>query len=165
MKSAGVRVGALVAALSIAICAGPSTASAQQAERGEERPTDSEPAAKEVPTLSPFLSGNITFQSIPRGAEISGIVQNGKNFSGEWSLAPDEMTVPTDIGPFTGHLTPKVKVKLTLPFPNGSFPHCKILLTGASTDNGFSFTGTAKEAGCGKDGKQLGKGTFFLTSG
>jgi len=165
MRSVGVRVGALVAALSIVICARASTVRAQQAERAEEGPTDSEPAAKMVPTLSPFLAGNITFQSIPMGAEISGIVQNGANFNGEWFLALDLVAVPTDIGPFTGHLTPKVKVKLTLPFPNGSFPHCKILLTGASTDNGFSFTGTAKEAGCGKDGKQLGKGTFFLTSG
>ena len=165
MRSAGVRVGALVAALSIVICARASAVRAQQAERGEEGPTASEPAAKMVPTLAPLLAGNITFQSIPMGAQISDIVQNDGNFSGEWFLAPDEMTVPTDIGPFTGHLTPKVKVKLTLPFPNGSFPHCKILLTGASTDNGFSFNGTAKEAGCGKDGKQLGKGTFFLTSG
>jgi hypothetical protein len=146
MRSAGVRVGALVAALSIVICARASAVRAQQAERGVEGPTDSETAAKMVPTLSTFLAGNITFQSNPMGAQINDIVQNGGNFSGEWFLAPDLVAVPTDIGPFTGHLTPKVKVKLTLPFPNASFPHCKILLTGASTDNGFSFTGTVRTA-------------------
>lgn len=89
MRSVGVRVGALVAALSIVICARASIVRAQQAERAAEGPTDSETAAKMVPTLSTFLAGNITFQSIPMGAQISDIVQHGGNFSGEWFLAPD----------------------------------------------------------------------------
>lgn len=167
MKSVRGKIVALVIALSIAVCTGTSNVRAQQAGLGDEGPMDSEPGAKMVPMLSTFYGGDITFQGNQMDADIKDVVQDGKNFSGTWALAPDSMTVPTDVGPFKGKLATKgkIKVTMTLPLPNDSFPHCKVQLKGASTDDGFSFTGTARESKCGPDGKALGKGTFFLTAG
>src|SRR5258708_23079422 len=137
MRSVSGKIGALVVALSIAVCTGTSNLRAQQAGLGDEGPMDSEPGAKMVPMLFTFYSGNITFQANQMGAQIHDVVQDGKSFSGVWALAPDLMTVPTDVGPFKGKLAPKskIKVKMTLPFPNEfliPFPHFRVQLNAAS---------------------------------
>jgi hypothetical protein len=169
MRSAGERIGRLVVAIAFTICVGSLTARAQEEGPGEEESTDMELAGKILPTLSTFFAGDIMFQGNEMGAFIEDIVQHGKNLSGIWLLAPNTMTSPIEIGPFKGHLTAKGKskigIKMTLPFPSDGLPHCKVQLSGKSTDDGFSFSGTAKESKCGKDGKELGKGTFFFTAG
>lgn len=165
MKITRIRSSWMVVVLAVAVCATTSIVRAQEAELGDI--TDAEPESKMPPTLYGAYSGNLQFQGNEMNAAIEDVVQNGKKFSGEWFLAPDTMTEPTEVGPFKGKIvqTSKFKVMMTLPFPNGSFPHCEVKLTGASTDEGFSFNGSAREVKCGKDGKELGKGTFFLTAG
>ena len=169
MRSAGERIGGLLVAIAIIICLGSLTVRAQQDEVGEDEPTDTEVAAKMLPTLSIYYAGTFMFQGNETLPYIEDISQHGKNFSGLWFLSPNAMTSPIEIGPFKGHLTPKGKskigVKMTLPYPADGLPHCKIQLSGASTDDGFSFTGTAKESQCGKNGKELGKGMFFFIAG
>lgn len=165
MVSVGVRIGALAVALVVGISAAPSRVGAQQADLGEEAGLES--AAQMAPTMFGVYGGSITFQGNGMSAEINNVVQQGKNFSGDWLLGPDLVTSPTEVGPFKGKLILKGKLKatMTLQFPNDSFPHCEIKLAGTSMDDGFSFTGSAREIKCGKDGKDLGKGTFFLTAG
>jgi hypothetical protein len=165
MRIAEIGFSGLAIALAVAVCTGPSMVRAQEAESGEV--TQAEPESKMVPTLYGGYGGDLEFQGNEMSAGILDVVQKGKNFSGVWLLGPNVMTTPTEVGPFKGKivLTRKFKVMMTLQFPSDSFPHCEVKLSGASTDEGFSFNGTAREVKCGKDGKELGKGTFFLTAG
>ena len=169
MRSSGKRIGALVVALGLTIYWGASTVRAQQEEVAEEEPTDAELAGKTLPPLSTYYAGDFMFQGNETYPYLEDVSQHGKNFSGTWFLSPNTMTSPIEVGPFKGHLTAKGKskigVQITLPYPSDGLPHCKVQLSGVSTDNGFSFTGAAKESKCGKNGKELGKGTFFFTAG
>ena len=111
-----------------------------------------QPESKTIPTLSDLYEGDIEFLHEKESAAID-VDQDGGALSGDWSLED------VDMGPFTGSVTAKGKVKLSLTFEIGG-PSCVIKLNGNLHDGVNIISGSAKFSKCGKQGKKDGKGSF-----